>query len=659
MDNDNSKGRSGGRAKRNPSKASDFSTKRFSFLSPELIRARESQKSFEERLSLRRQSRAYSVLVDKSDILHPQVRIRLEWKNVGYSIVKKTFFGKIKKEAKIICGVSGSVAPGNIVAILGPSGSGKTTLLNILGGKTEEEGKVEGKIFMNGVERRKSHLKVIGFVEQNTPYLDYFLTVREILEMTANLTLPSKYTAQEKMNRIEKVMRKTGIERIADCVVGKEGVSGISSGERKRLAIAKELLCDSKVLLLDEPTSNLDASTSAELVKFLRELAIIDNLTIIVTVHQPRVSVLSKFDFFILLAKGKTVFNGNVDEALEHFKELGFDCPNGHNPANFLLDTVSLTNEDGDDIAEELHEVWKPFEEAIAEDIELNELEVSEKKLTKFERPIGRHREIRIIIQWKFRSILRDPKAKFSLIAKYLIYFFLFFPVFFQLPISGFGSVQNRIGFLRIVTFDSAALMSFCVYLVSERKRIIDERRSSRYRLSSFYFASAMTEIIIWSVIPMPLLTALYYIAHFRYTPFTSFLIFLSVQILYLIVAVFLGGVFGSLVKEKGTSIRIIFMVWSVLKIFQGTNLNTNNVSPVIFWIRYISAPYYLQAGLSQNEFVGQIIDGKPGEYWIITFAFNGASEMWCAGALMIMMAGFYVMGFLILYFKTTPKFKI
>lgn len=658
MTNDDHKDRRAGRARKDHSRASDFSTKRISFLSAEFIRERDSRKNFEERLSLRRQSRAYSSLVAPIDILHPQVRIRLDWKEVGYSIVKKTFFGKVESETEILSGVSGSVSPGNIVAILGPSGAGKTTLLNILGGKAEGEGIIEGKIFMNGVERRKGHLKVIGFVEQNTPYLDYFLTAREILEMTANLTLPSEYTKQEKMLRIEKVMRRTGIERIADSVVGKEGVSGISSGERKRLAIAKELLRDSKVLLLDEPTTNLDASSSAELIKFLRELAIVDHLTIIATIHQPRVSVLSKFDFFILLAKGKTVFNGNVDEALDYFKGLGFDCAKGQNPANFFLDTVSMTDEDGGDIAEEFHELWKPFEETIADDIE-KEPELAKEKLTILGRSVGRLKEIRIIMQWKFRALLRDPKARFGLLTKYFLYFFLFFPVFFQIPISGFGAVQNRIGFLRIVTFDTAALMSFCIFLVTERKRIIDARRSSRYRLSSFYFATALTEIIIWSIIPLPLLVALYYIVHYRYTPFTAFLIFMGVQIIYLIVAVFMGGMFGALIKEKGTSLRIIFMVWSIFKLFQGTILNTNNVSPVLFWIRYIAAPYYLQAGLSQNEFVGQIIDGKPGEYWIVKFAFNGASEMWCAGALMIMMVGFYVIGFTILYFRTMPRFQI
>lgn len=132
------------RAKRKSNRHSIFCTNRNSFETEHVIRERENLKAFEERLSLRRQSRVYSTEIDESDILHPQTRIRFEWKDIEYSVVVKNFFGKIKSQKQILSAVSGSVHHGNIVAILGSSGAGKSTLLNILAGKVNK-GKIRGK----------------------------------------------------------------------------------------------------------------------------------------------------------------------------------------------------------------------------------------------------------------------------------------------------------------------------------------------------------------------------------------------------------------------------------------------------------------------------------------------------------------------------------
>jgi ABC-type multidrug transport system ATPase subunit len=644
--------------KRTASRASIFSSKRSSFLSASVIHRRESQKSFENQLSLRRQSGVFSSTVNETDILNPHTRIRLDWKDIRYCVITKTIFGKTKSEKCIINGVSGSVSPGTTVAILGPSGAGKSTLLNILAGKTPE-GKIDGQIFMNGLKRIKEHLQIIAFVEQDCPYLDKFLTVKEILDMTADLTLPKHYTKDQKAKQIAKVMKSTGIERIANTKVGGQGEPGISGGERKKLAIAKELLRDPKILFLDEPTSGLDASTSAGLVKFLRELAILDHLTIIMTIHQPRMSVLSKFDFFILLAQGKTVFSGNVDEALEYFAKQGFVFVEGQNPADFFLDTLSISDELSQSIVKKFQQEWEPMEKVVSDEIEEMKSDLSTQELTKFIQPVNRFKEFKVLLKWKFRGYFRDKDVRYTLIFEFVCIFFLLMSVFFQIPMDGFAAVQNRIGFIPFVSYDTAALMGFCVLMVSERNRVIDERRSAKYRLSSYYVASVLVEIFLWAVIPLPFWIGLYYIVHLRYTPFTALLIFLGMQIGYLMTAVFVGGIIGLLIDDLSGSLRVVNMFWFVCKIFGGTSVNTNNLSPILRWIRYIAPAYLFQAGLFQNEFIGQTINDEPGVYWIESFGFNGASEMWCAGGLMIMIAGLYLISFSILWLKTTPKFKI
>jgi ABC-type multidrug transport system ATPase subunit len=142
---------------------------------------------------------------------------------------------------------------------MGPSGSGKTTLLNALAGQVPvcKRMSLSGRVRLNG-EPVATSTVVIGYVQQADMFYSQ-MTVRETLQMTAALRLPSGTSAAAREAAVDEALRHLDLSAVAGTVVGDRKTRGISGGERKRLAIACELLSRPSLLFLDEPTTGLDA----------------------------------------------------------------------------------------------------------------------------------------------------------------------------------------------------------------------------------------------------------------------------------------------------------------------------------------------------------------------------------------------------------------
>lgn len=238
---------------------------------------------------------------------------------------------------QILNGVMGSVEPGQILAIMGGSGAGKTTLLDILA-KKSKRGVIKGKITVNGKEISDKHYRqVIGFVDQDD-YLMPTLTVYETIVTSALLRLPKSMPDDAKKLRALETMSELGILGIKDQLIGNETNRGISGGEKRRVAIACELVTSPSILFLDEPTSGLDSYNAYNVVESLVHLARDFKRTVVFTIHQPRSNIVALFDKLVLLAQGNLVYSGPQVEAAQFFSELGFSCPKGFNVADFLID---------------------------------------------------------------------------------------------------------------------------------------------------------------------------------------------------------------------------------------------------------------------------------------------------------------------------------
>lgn len=283
----------------------------------------------------------------------------LAWDDVRYVVKTKDADGHNASNKEILRGTSASASSGRILAILGPSGCGKTSLLNALSSRLDVKrgDSLSGNVtYDNEALRANGGRASLSYVEQEPKFFSN-LTVRETLELDARLRGESDRDAVVLVNA---TLRKMSLMTCADTVVGGDtggkAVAGISGGERRRLAIASETLglgteahAGGLIVLVDEPTSGLDAFQADKMVEKLVELAEKENACVVCTLHQPRSASFAKVHDLLLLASGgRVAYHGPSVDAVDYFKSIGHPCPDHYNPAEFLIDLVSIDVGDGD-----------------------------------------------------------------------------------------------------------------------------------------------------------------------------------------------------------------------------------------------------------------------------------------------------------------------
>ncbi|PKS11198.1 hypothetical protein jhhlp_002959 [Lomentospora prolificans] len=260
---------------------------------------------------------------------------------------KRNAYGKKLPRKTILNPVTATFQAGTLNVIMGPSGSGKTSLLNSMATRLHNTMGTQyipsGKLtFNSAVPSRAVIRSVCSYVCQDDDALLPSLTVRETLRFAAGLRLPSWMSKEEKKRRAEEVLLKMGLKDCADNLVGSDLIKGISGGEKRRVSIAVQVLTDPRILLLDEPTSGLDAFTANSIMEVLQGLAA-EGRTLILTIHQARSDLFKHFGNVLLLARGgECVYTGKAAEMIGYFRGHGYECPKHTNPADFVMDLISV-----------------------------------------------------------------------------------------------------------------------------------------------------------------------------------------------------------------------------------------------------------------------------------------------------------------------------
>ena len=174
-----------------------------------------------------------------------------------------------------------TIARGRLVAIAGPSGSGKTTLLQLIGAldrPTAGEVVFEGRDIarLRDGELSELRLRAFGFVFQQFNLIPT-LTAAQNVEIAL---APSGARADDRRATVTRLLDSVGLGSRADHVPGR-----LSGGEQQRVAIARALANEPHVLLADEPTGNLDSTTSAEIMDLLLSLSGDGGRTVLVVTH--------------------------------------------------------------------------------------------------------------------------------------------------------------------------------------------------------------------------------------------------------------------------------------------------------------------------------------------------------------------------------------
>jgi len=201
-------------------------------------------------------------------------------------------------------GCSLEVVAGETVALLGPNGSGKSTLVRLLLGQDRAD---EGELLVFGEPAERGAALRRGLVGAafQEPGLDHLLTVRE------NLTLHGRLYglgADESDARIDRLTRRLGVASHLH-----DRVSALSGGLRRRADIARALLTEPRLLVLDEPASGLDIAGRAEVAGLLRERAgVAAEAAVVVTTHHAEIAAAATR--IVMLNGGRVAADGTVDE---------------------------------------------------------------------------------------------------------------------------------------------------------------------------------------------------------------------------------------------------------------------------------------------------------------------------------------------------------
>lgn len=306
-----------------------------------------------------------------------------------------------QQEKKIIQDVDCVLESGQVLAILGPSGAGKTTLINCLT-LNAAGGTTYGEITLDGEPMTADTLRTRCFVVQQKDNHWPFLTCRETMSYAADLYLPSE-APEARRDLVERLLKKMGLDSCADTRVGNEFLQGLSGGQKRRLSIAIALIKEPDLLFLDEPTSGLDAAAAANIMVFIKQLAIQDNLIVVATIHQPSSKIYDAFDRLMILSQGKLAYQGVASEAIPYFAAIGHGLPEFTNPAEYFLDLVNSDFVEQDEVDRVL-DAWDTSEQK-ARATELVPKSDSAEPYTK----AGLLAQIRTMVRRQTLNASRDP----------------------------------------------------------------------------------------------------------------------------------------------------------------------------------------------------------------------------------------------------------
>ena len=206
------------------------------------------------------------------------------------------------------------IAAGERVALIGASGAGKSTLLRLLDGRLRGwrgEVRLLGRAFKPAAPPPRPWRCDTGFVFQEFALVEQSTVRQNALNGRLGRTSPARSVfgrfGEADHQVVSQALRDVGIEQLAGARVDR-----LSGGQRQRVAIARCIAQEPRLILADEPISNLDPVTADAVLSLLRDCALNRNAALLVTSHQPRL-VARYVERFIALDRGRIVFDGAPD----------------------------------------------------------------------------------------------------------------------------------------------------------------------------------------------------------------------------------------------------------------------------------------------------------------------------------------------------------
>lgn len=252
--------------------------------------------------------RVFRVLDTNPDIADAPGAVAIE-RSEGHIVFDNVTFG-YSDEQTVLADINFEAKPGQMIALVGPTGVGKTSIISLVARFYDPR---HGKITLDGQDLRDITLHSLR--EQISVVLqDVFLfngTIAENIAYGNDSATRAEIIAAAKIARAHDFIMET--EMGYDTAIGERGVR-LSGGQKQRLAIARAVLRNAPILILDEATAAVDVETEAEIQAAIDELA--GSRTIIVIAH--RLSTVKRADTILVLEEGRVVERGNHEQLLAH-----------------------------------------------------------------------------------------------------------------------------------------------------------------------------------------------------------------------------------------------------------------------------------------------------------------------------------------------------
>lgn len=533
--------------------------------------------------------------------------ISLSWKDLSYTITDK----KTNKQKHIIRHASGVVNPGEVLAIMGPSGAGKSTFLDLLAGR-KDPALVSGQMYLNG---KPGSIKYVSTYVMQDDALMGVLTVRENIQFAADLCFPASFTNEERRTRVQSIIEEFGLERVADNKIGTVFVRGISGGEKRRCAIASQILTLPRVIFLDEPTTGLDSLAAYNVMSVIVNMARRYKLTVVVSIHQPSTETYSLFDKLCLLGLGKTMYFGAREEATTYFEQLGHPCARFSNPADHFL---RLINSDFmKDMSEARHHI-KNFSESFKKSAAKSKIDTQiSKTITAGKRNTGTNTNLKgqryarnfltqtaILTKRSFRNSMRNILVFWIRVVMYMSLAVLMGSTWWKI-----GYDQKRIEDRFSVHFFSVAFLVFMSVagipgFLEERLVFQRERSNGFYSVGPYVIANTIVTMPFIMIITLSFSMIMYPMVGLH-GGFEHVTIFLYTLFLVLMVAESMVIFISAVIPIFVASLTIVAFANGFFMVVEGYFVRRDAIPKLWKWAHYIDYQKYAFEAIIKNDFIG------------------------------------------------------